>query len=110
MSIHFIRRLEIIFAFIIVYVDDLNLVRTLEKFTRITNYFKKEFEIKDLGKTNFVLVYRFNIFQNEVLVYQLTYIKNFLKCFDMDKTHLLSFPMVVQLLEVKKTILPLQKW
>ena len=51
--------------------------------------------MKDLGKINFVLVYRLNIFQNEVLVYQLTYIKIFLKCFDMDKAHILSFLMVV---------------
>ena len=33
------------------YVDDLNIVRTPEELTRIEKYLKKEFEIKNLGKT-----------------------------------------------------------
>ena len=49
----FIKKSEIEFAIIAVYVDDLNLVRTLEELTRTTNYLKNEFEMKDLGKTKF---------------------------------------------------------
>ena len=41
------------FTIIIVYDDDLNHVGTLEKLIRTTNYFKKEFKIKYLGKTKF---------------------------------------------------------
>ena len=37
----FIKKLETGFAIIIMYVDDLNLVGTLEKLTRTTNYLKK---------------------------------------------------------------------
>ena len=35
------------------YVDDLNLIGTSEELTRIEKYLKKEFEMKDLGKTKF---------------------------------------------------------
>ena len=35
------------------YVDDLNLVGTLEELTRTTKYLKKEFEMKDLRETKF---------------------------------------------------------
>ena len=51
----FIKKSEIRFAIIVVYVDDLNLVGTPEELTRTTNYLKKEFEMKDLGKTKFCL-------------------------------------------------------
>ena len=51
----FIKKLEIGFTSIVVYVDDLNLIRTPEELTRTTNYLKKEFEMKDLGKTKFYL-------------------------------------------------------
>ena len=62
----FIKKLEIGFAIIAVYVDDLNLVGTPEQLTKTTNYLKKEFEMKDISKL-----------------------------FYMDKTHPLSSPMVV---------------
>ena len=52
----FIKKSETRFAIIAVYVDDLNLIRTLEELTRTTNYLIKEFEMKDLGQTKFYLV------------------------------------------------------
>ena len=51
----FIKKSEIRFAIIAVYVDDLNLVGTSEELIRTTNYLKNEFEMKDLGKTKFYL-------------------------------------------------------
>ena len=33
-----------------IYVDDLNLIGTLEELIKTTNYLKREFEMKDLGK------------------------------------------------------------
>ena len=51
----FIKKLETEFAIIAVYVDDLNLIKTLEELTRTTKYLKKEFEMKDLRKTKFCL-------------------------------------------------------
>ena len=51
----FIKKSEIRFSIIAVYVNDLNLVGTLEELTRTTNYLKNEFEMKDHGKTKFCL-------------------------------------------------------
>ena len=41
------------FAIIIVYVDDMNLIGTLEELRDIAMYLKSEFEMKDLGKLGF---------------------------------------------------------
>ena len=38
-----------------IYVDDLNLAGTPEEFTKIANYLKDEFKMKDLSKTKFCL-------------------------------------------------------
>ena len=51
----FIKKSEIGFAIIAVYVDDLNLVGTHEELTKTAEYLEKEFEMKDLGKTKFCL-------------------------------------------------------
>ena len=51
----FIKKLEIGFAIIAVYVDDINLIGTHEELTRTTKYLKNEFEMKDLEKTKFCL-------------------------------------------------------
>ena len=42
--------LEIGFAIVIVYVNDLNLVETREEIMKTTKYLKNEFEIEDLRK------------------------------------------------------------
>ena len=60
----FIKKSETGFAIIIMYVDDLNLVGTPEELIRITNYLKKEFEMKDLGNF-FFSAYKSSIFQIE---------------------------------------------
>ena len=60
----FIKKLEIGFAIITVYVDDLNLVGTPKELTRTTNYLKKEFEMKDLGKIKFCLGLQIEHFPN----------------------------------------------
>ena len=61
----FIKKSEIGIAIITVYVDDLNLIRTLEELTKTTNYLKKKFEMKDLGKTKFCLSLQIKHFQME---------------------------------------------
>ena len=50
----FITKTSSGFAIIIVYVDDMNLIGTLEELRDIAMYLKSEFEIKDLGKTWFL--------------------------------------------------------
>ena len=98
----FIKKSETRFAIIDVYVDDLNLVGTPEELTKTVEYLKKEFEMKDLGKTKFCIGLQIEHFPNGVLVHQSTYIKKILKRFNMDKAHPLSSPMVVRSLDVKK--------
>ena len=83
------------------YVDDLNLVGTLEELTRQTKYLKKEFEIKDLKKTKFCLGLQIKHFPSGVFVYHSTYTKKILKHFYMDKTRHLSPSMVAHSLDVK---------
>ena len=97
----FIKKSETGFAIIAVYVDDFNLVGTPEELTKIAEYLKKEFEMKDLGKTKFCIGLQIEHFPNGVLVHQSTYIKKILKRFNMDKAHPLSSPMVVKSLDVK---------
>ena len=48
----FIKRTSSGFA-IIVYVNDMNLISTLEELRDIATYLKSEFEMKDLGKLGF---------------------------------------------------------
>ena len=97
----FIKKSKTGFAIIAVYVDDLNLVGTPEELTKTAEYLKKEFEMKDLGKTKFCIGLQIEHFPNGVLVHQSTYIKKILKRFNMDKAHPLSSPMVVRSLDVK---------
>ena len=49
----FIKRTSSGFAVIIVDVDDMNLISTLEELRDIATYLKSEFEMKDLGKLGF---------------------------------------------------------
>ena len=97
----FIKKSETGFAIIAVYVHDLNLVGTPEELTKTAEYLKKEFEMKDLGKTKFCIGLQIEHFPNGVLVHQSTYNKKILKRFNMDKAHPLSSPMVVRSLDVK---------
>ena len=97
----FIKKSETGFAIIVVYVDDLNLVGTPEELTKTAEYLKKEFEMKDLGKTKFCIGLQIEHFPNGVLVHQSTYIKKILKRFNMDKAHPLSSPIVVRSLDMK---------
>ena len=51
----FIKRFGFEFFIIDVYVDDLNIIGTLEELSKVVNLLKKEFEMKELGKTKFCL-------------------------------------------------------
>ena len=51
----FIKRLKTGFINIAVYVDDLNFMKTPKELIKTTNSFKREFEMKYLGKTKFCL-------------------------------------------------------
>ena len=98
----FIKKSEIEFAIIAVYVDDMNLIGTPEELSKTAEYLKKEFEVKDLGKTKLCLGLDLEHKANERIVHQSVYTKIVLKRFYMDKAYPLSTPMVVRSLEPYK--------
>jgi hypothetical protein len=73
-----------------VYVDDLNIIGIDEEIPKTVNYLKKEYEMKDLGKTKFYLGLQIKHLADEILIHQSTYIENVLKRFYLDRTHPLS--------------------
>ena len=97
-----IKKVAIGFAIIVVYVDDLNLIVTPEELIKTIDCLKKEFEIKDLGKTKYCFGLQMEHCSDGVLIHQSTYTEKVLKYFHMDKSHPLSSPMVVRSLEVTK--------
>ena len=100
-SLILIKKSQTEFEIIIVYVDDLNLVRTSKEFIETTKYLKKEFETKVFGKKKY-LSGLIKHFPTKVSVHQSTYIKKTLKCFNTDKTYPLSSTMIVQPFDMKK--------
>ena len=63
---------------------------------------KKEFEVKDLGKTNLCLGLELEHKEKRILVHHSAYTERLLRRFNMDKAHPLSTPMVVRSLEPEK--------
>ena len=94
--------MKIDFFKVAVYVDDLNLIETLEELTKTASYLKKEFEMKDLRKTKFCLNLYIEHFREGIFLHKKTYTKRILKRFYIDKAHPLTSPMVVRSLDVKK--------
>ena len=89
----FIKRTSSGFAIIAVYVDDMNLIGTLDELKETAKYLKSEFEMKDLGKTRFlglVLEHR----DSGILIHHSACVYMMLMRFNMDKVHLISTPMI----------------
>ena len=80
-----LKKSEIGFAIIAVYVEDLNLIGTPKELLKTTSYLENEFEIKDLGKKN-CLDLQIEYLPSGILLHQSTYIKKVLKRFYIDKT------------------------
>ena len=78
------------FATLAAYVDDINLIGTPEEVEDNADYLKKEFEMKDLGKTRFYLSLQIERNSSGKLAHQSNYTKNVLKRFGMDKARPLS--------------------
>ena len=57
------------FAIIAIYVDDLNIIGTLEELIETATYLKNEFEMKDLEKTKFCLGLQIEHFSNGIFVH-----------------------------------------
>ncbi|CAM8902209.1 unnamed protein product [Rhodiola kirilowii] len=87
---------------IAVYVDDLNIIGTNEEIHEVISYLKREFEMKDLGRTKYCLGLQIEHLQSGILVHQSNYTRKIIKRFNMDKCNPLSTPMVVRSLDVNK--------
>ena len=72
------------FAIIVICVDDLNSIRTLEELIKTIDYLKKEFEMKDLRKTKYCLGLQIEHCSDGVLIHQSTYTEKVLKRFHME--------------------------
>ena len=57
------------FAIIIVYADDINIVRTLNEFTKAINCLKKKFKMKDLEKTKVLFEITNWVFKQRCFLY-----------------------------------------
>ncbi|GJS95796.1 hypothetical protein Tco_0802764 [Tanacetum coccineum] len=88
------------FVIIVVYVDDLNIIGTNKKIQEVIILFKKEFEMKDLGKTKYCLGLQIEHMHNGIIIRQSNYTEKLLKLFNMDKAKPLSTPMVGRSLNV----------
>ena len=65
----FIKKSKYDFVIIVVYVDDLNIIETHEEIPKIINYLKKEFKMKDLGKTKFYLGLQIEHLADRILIH-----------------------------------------
>ncbi|KAL4575037.1 hypothetical protein LXL04_021877 [Taraxacum kok-saghyz] len=85
-----------------VYVDDLNIIGTNEEILEVIKFLKKQFEMKDLGKTKYCLGLQIEHMPNGILVHQSNYTERVLKRFNMNNANSLSTPMVVRSLNIDK--------
>jgi hypothetical protein len=81
------------------YVDDLNIIGTELDINEVHDYFKMEFEMKDLGKTKFYLGLQLEHLPTGILVHQSVYIQKILEKFNMDKAYPSKSLMIVRALE-----------
>ena len=65
----FIKKSHSRCAIVAVYVDDMNLIVTLEELTRTASHLKSEFEMKDLGKTRYFLGLKIEHCSDGILVH-----------------------------------------
>ncbi|XP_070029510.1 uncharacterized mitochondrial protein AtMg00810-like [Nicotiana sylvestris] len=92
------------FVILAVYVDVINLVGIPEKLQKAIEYLKKEFEMKDLGKTKLYLGLQIEHLADRIFIHQSAYTERVLKCFYIDKAHPLGTTMIVRSLKVNKDL------
>jgi hypothetical protein len=95
----FIRKSSTDFCIISVYIDDLNIIGYAKDIDEAHNHLKKEFKMKDLGKTRFCLGLQIEHLHMGILVHQPAYVKKVLEKFNMDKAYPLRTPMIIRALE-----------
>ena len=91
----YMKRSKNEFSKIVVYVDGINIVGTPNELTNAIDYLRKEFEMKDLGRTKFCLRLQIEYLNKCVFVHQEAYIIKVFKMFYMDKSYSLCTLMVL---------------
>ena len=86
----FIKKSQSWYVIITIYVNDLNIIRTLEELSRSIKYLKKKFKMKDLGKTKFCLGLQIKHLADKICIHQSTCTEKILKRFYRDKEHTLN--------------------
>lgn len=92
----FIKKSKFDFAIIVMYIENLNIIETHRVIPMTINYL-----MKDLVKIKFYLTLLIEHLTDENFIHRSTYINKVLEKSYMDKTHLMSTPMVVQSLDVR---------
>ena len=67
MRVH--RKIDSEFAIVAVYVDDMTVIGTSREIEETVEFLKSEFEMKDLGKTNFCLGHELEHRETGILVH-----------------------------------------
>jgi hypothetical protein len=98
----FIRKSSTGFCIISAYVDDLNIIDHTNDIDEALNHLKKEFEMKNLGKTKFYLGLQIEHLQTRILIHQSAYVKKVLEKFNIDKAYPQRTPMIIRALEKDK--------
>jgi hypothetical protein len=98
----FIRKSSTGFCIISVSVDDLNIIDHTNDIDEALNHLKKEFEMKNLGKTKFYLGLQIEHLQTRILIHQSAYVKKVLEKFNIDKAYPQRTPMIIRALEKDK--------
>jgi hypothetical protein len=83
----FIRKSSTGFCIISIYVDALNIIGHAKDRDEAHNHLKKEFEMKDLGKTKFCLGLQIEHLPSGILIHQYAYVKKVLEKFNMNKVY-----------------------
>jgi hypothetical protein len=66
------KKYEFSFVIFIIYVDDINLIRTPEELQEVRDSLKREFKIKDFGRIKFCLNLQIEYIEDGIFIYQLT--------------------------------------
>jgi hypothetical protein len=98
----FIKKSTSGYAIIAVYVDDMNLIGTSKELIETAEILKKEFEMKDLGKTRYCLGLQIEHRKDGILVHQSNYTQKVLRRFSHHDAKSLPTPMIVRTLDINK--------
>ena len=98
----FIKKTSFGFTIIAVYVDDMNIICTLDEIRETTSYLKFEFEMKDLEKIRLYLDLELEYRACGILIHQSACVQKMLRRFNNDKAHPASTLMIGRSLDPKK--------